>query len=508
MLASTFESLIASSSSPLCFFMIRTTLSGSDPVEAAPNQSGSVRGFPPPEEKDADAEESDALIRCQIRVVTFDLDNTVWRTDPTIAAANDALAYYLTAECGGMISSDDGVAIPRVENVMKDLFRAHPDRYGPKKVEESGLRRSTGKDEQTATHSFSSVASSPISAPVQLTKLRKDAIREVLKSCSQQSYAASDSDATVDRAFEHWVRVRHDAIGSHLADEAHECLAAISRIRTSEGHPVLIGAITDGNSDPSLVECLEPYFDFCVNAESVGIAKPSAILYLEAASLHVLSHPSLHMIRPRSSRLSDRNATAQEEDSVPVEELIGPWWVHVGDDFIKDVVASKSLKMRSVWCRELVGKTTPRLLSSAFTPQNPPLNQSPRRTVEDLVREVSEMKVVRMEVGSDDYLAESVRREFADAVLDRFADLVPLLRSWHDEGLDHAGVAKETEAALRIESIDLPWTVDRSTDRPPPPESSLHPPGLSAPDTKFCIHCGEKLPAVAKFCSACGQKQI
>jgi ribosomal protein L40E len=201
-------------------------------------------------------------------------------------------------------------------------------------------------------------------------------------------------------------------------------------------------------------------------------------------------------------------SSATQEDAVPVEDLIGPWWVHIGDDFIKDVVASKSLKMRSVWCRELVGKET--LPSRSFLSLQSTSVSTSTRTVEDLVREVSEMKVVRMEVGSDDYLADAVRREFADAVVDRFADLVPLLRSWHDEGLDQAGGAEYSEAALKIASISQPKAVDPLTPQQPQAASRLQPPvtHVSQSDTKFCIHCGEKLPALAKFCSACGQKQI
>jgi FMN phosphatase YigB (HAD superfamily) len=33
---------------------------------------------------------------------------------------------------------------------------------------------------------------------------------------------------------------------------------------------------------------------------------------------------------------------------------VGPWWVHIGDDFFKDIVAAKESQMRTVWARELI----------------------------------------------------------------------------------------------------------------------------------------------------------
>ena len=89
---------------------------------------------------------------------------------------------------------------------------------------------------------------------------------------------------------------------------------------------------------------LRDLFDFCVNAESVGVAKPDKRMYVEAMNI-VTQHPHVQDIfGPIQSNLS--------EDTI--EDIIGPWWVHVGDDFIKDVVPAKELKMRSIWARELV----------------------------------------------------------------------------------------------------------------------------------------------------------
>ena len=97
---------------------------------------------------------------------------------------------------------------------------------------------------------------------------------------------------------------------------------------------------------------------------------------------------------------------------------------HLGQDFVKDIVAAKSLGMRTVWARELV-------LDKLKKAQNDLASTEPRRTVEDFVKQVSSQKVVQMSVGAEDYLAESLQEEFADAMIDSFADLADVLVEWH-----------------------------------------------------------------------------
>jgi FMN phosphatase YigB (HAD superfamily) len=201
---------------------------------------------------------NDLRRRSEVRVVSFDLDNTLWRTSCTIDAANDALALFLSGMVNSTISSSQP-PIRRVEQVMGDLFCDNKARYCP-----------VDADKQKS--------------PVSLTRLRKDAILQVLK--QQQHQQQDDDNDTIaaacmdelivlaDTAFAEWTRARHEAIPSHLAVGVEECLRQIASLRTSQGHPVLIGAITDGNSDPRNIPALSPYFDFCVQAETVGVGKP------------------------------------------------------------------------------------------------------------------------------------------------------------------------------------------------------------------------------------------
>ena len=57
-----------------------------------------------------------SMAQSEVRVVSFDLDNTLWNTTATISAANDALASFL--------DKHEILQPKRVELVMGDLFKA------------------------------------------------------------------------------------------------------------------------------------------------------------------------------------------------------------------------------------------------------------------------------------------------------------------------------------------------------------------------------------------------
>jgi hypothetical protein len=62
--------------------------------------------------------------RSEIRIISFDLDNTVWKTDGCKNAANDdVLASFLTQH--------DIQQPTRVEVLMKELFQTDKARYSP-----------------------------------------------------------------------------------------------------------------------------------------------------------------------------------------------------------------------------------------------------------------------------------------------------------------------------------------------------------------------------------------
>jgi FMN phosphatase YigB (HAD superfamily) len=375
----------------------------------------------------------------EVRVVSFDLDNTVWKTGPTIQAANDVLASFLEKQ---------GIEQPeRVETVMGRLFRQSKSTYAP-----------LGGDDPKA--------------PILLTQLRKDAVRFVLE--NSNGFSESRAKKFSDLAFEVWTNARHEVLPQHLASNVLECLQQIRQIRTSMGQPILIGAITDGNSDPRRVPVIGEFFDFVVNSESVRVGKPDRRVYMKAIK-EASSHPFL----------SDIFDNVDMEDVDVLEGIVGPWWVHVGDDFLKDIVAAKDLGMRSIWAKELI----PEL-------REPDQPQLPTKSVEEFVKEMSDKladnSVIEMTVGADDYLARSLRDEFADSTVFTFADIGATVITWH----------QQADVNLKHDADDLSVKNASSSSNP---NSSASPPPVG--NTKFCMSCGGKLPATAKFCSSCGEKQ-
>ena len=416
-----------------------------------------------------------------VRVVSFDLDNTLWNTSATIDAANEVLAQYLREQLlrsFPMNTTRDGV---RVEKVMGILFTANKAKYSP--IEADGAK-----------------------SPVLLTQLRKDAIQQVVSEHIEQAV----SDATLDNAaiveslvnsaFDVWMKARHDAISQQLTPSTTYVMEYIQSLtRTppvgTTNHPtkntkVLIGAITDGNSNPKLIPALSKVFDFYINAEMVGIGKPNKRIYIQAVKDVFQNYPTLfHDIIAHATITNDEISDDQ------IEELIGPWWIHIGDDFMKDIVASNSLNMRNIWTRELLST---KKAASTQSIQRRQQQESVQRTVDDLMQVVNERKVVEMSIGADTYLADAVSSEFATAVVDELRDVVSVLQKWQNDSLVSSTTSSETTKNKNVRASTLQVN--------PPPPTNRSKVSINS-DNKFCIECGTKQLIVAKFCSACGAAQ-
>lgn len=512
-------------------------------------------------------------IASDIRIITFDLDNTLWKTGPTISHANAVLNEHLRQAYG----VKNGCL---VEVEMGRLFELDKRRYaGENFVDEdigSALTNSDAaqnKEEQYA-NSVINVGETSINLmsenqkvddgviggnvpkddlihirsaskkkkiqPVYLTSLRKDAIRSLIQhNTTTISTTASESlEKKVDASFQLWMDARTESIAQNYASNV---LSTLSKLRSSiipVAHygKLYIGAITDGNSNPMRVPHLSKYFDFVIRAEDVGVSKPDGRVYKAAvAEVMVLltrdgfsverfflgkEGDGLGMANAADatsyikSPASSCNASWKDVDEAAIEafsEAVGPWWVHVGDDFFKDVVASKAFQMRTVWVRELIGKKQTNIEEDKQT------TQQQERTVEDLEKEIAKQRgVLRMTIGESEFLKTSLHEEFSDAILDRFDELGDLLIGWHEYGL---GEQQAPKRDAHFEEL-----LDPSVTLANAPQWEYSPDGndqtsnqRNIPITtdanevvetmKFCVFCGEKLPSVAKFCSGCGEKQ-
>lgn len=175
---------------------------------------------------------------------------------------------------------------------------------------------------------------------------------------------------------------------------------------------------------------------------SVGVAKPDKRVYFEAFRRVISQHPSLFKDVTKGVAVD-----GYENESDNIEEMIGPYWVHIGDDFVKDVVAAKTLGMRSIWATELIQEKLQKQQRQKEQAEITNSEKTKKKNVEEFVQEVSEMKVIEMPVGADNYLADSIQREFVDAVVDDFADLVSTLSEWHEEGKRTVGLQQQPSDA-------------------------------------------------------------
>jgi len=396
--------------------------------------------------------------KSEVRVVTFDLDNTIWKTGAVISSANDALANHLDSR---------GIVTPvRVESVMGTLFKSNKAKYCPILAKDL-----EGNVDMSMDH---------IKAPVLLTQLRKDAVMAVL--LDQTLKFEHDLEQLAEEAFQVWTEARHNAIPSNLASSVLDCLQEIRNLKTRDGRNVVVGAITDGNSDPRKVEILEKYFDFVVNAESVGISKPDRRIY-HAAVRHVSSNDDLNHVF---------GIDIIDNFDVVLDSL-GPWWVHIGDDFLKDIVAAKDLKMRSVWCRELILDKLPTFDAIVKEQSNG----------KDLDKAIEKGMILNMSIGTEDYLADELRDEFADAIVDNFSHVSKVISSWHEEGANSNQQEVNQDDLPDYFSIVMPDETTAAKEQMVEEVEEIS----SKSDLKFCVDCGEKLPRASKFCSSCGNKQ-
>jgi len=501
-----------------------------------------------------------------IRVVTFDLDNTIWKTSATLSDANDALVAHLKEAFG---------IEERSEKRMGQLFKRFPDRYAGvdfgevdfvgngggdgenlqdgddyadlvQNVGQSKIKFPTNTDDGVHIQaSFGKKDGGEVKKkPVYLTLLRKDAIQSlILEAEGTTTHAASaiDLEHQVDLAFEVWMEARCQSISRNFAPSAVSTLTNLrSQLAPDMSQNVYIGAITDGNSNPDRVPELSGIFDFVIRAEEVGASKPDTRVYKAAVAALMLrlgqdgrSVEEFFLgdrveegIATATYLTSDLTSTTPswkdiEEEAVEAfSEAVGPWWVHVGDDFFKDVVAAKEFQMRTVWTRELIGGSDQK--DKTINGENK--SEKAQRSVTDLMNDISKSdgSVLKMSIGESEFLTQSLHEEFSDATLDRFSGLSGLLMQWHEEGKvtpsnDGGSSLADRDENMRIDTAVVSEIneLDKSRAQAAAIESDRQPTTVDVSESaegqplkKFCVFCGGKLPVVAKFCSNCGERQI
>lgn len=169
----------------------------------------------------------------RLRVLTFDLDNTLWDVRTVIGRAERRLAAWLEAE------------IPEAATVYREG------------ADLMAMRNQLIAEQPQLAHDISG--------------LREALLRQVMR---QSGYRETEARRLAARAFEVFIEARHDI---EYFDGALTALAQLSR-------RYALGSLTNGNADPKRLK-LDRYFSFSFCAADVGASKPAPDLF-EAALRH------------------------------------------------------------------------------------------------------------------------------------------------------------------------------------------------------------------------------
>ncbi|WP_342650200.1 HAD family hydrolase [Pseudomonas sp. REB1044] len=181
-----------------------------------------------------------------IKLITFDLDDTLWDTAPVIASAEILLRDWLAANAPRLGS----VPVEHLFAIRERLVQAEP----ALKHRISALRR-----------------------------------RVLFNALAEVGYAQEQAQALADEAFEVFLQARHQV---KVFPEVEPVLEILRQ------HYVL-GVVTNGNADVRRLG-ISDYFRFALCAEDLGVGKPDPAPFLEAlkrggveaaAAVHIGDHP-------------------------------------------------------------------------------------------------------------------------------------------------------------------------------------------------------------------------
>ena len=187
-----------------------------------------------------------------IRVITFDLDNTLWDVEPTLLAAEEEQRRWLVEHRPGSIEDYDHEGLWEFK---KDVWRRHPD----------------------LLHHIS--------------QIRIQFLYELQRAAGYDEEASREG---AQQAFDVFLQRRHEVV---LYEEALGVLRSLARSYT-------LGALTNGNADIYKTDAGE-YFDFAFLAEDVNASKPAPASERPARHvyLHALAVATINTVAGRLSNL-------------------------------------------------------------------------------------------------------------------------------------------------------------------------------------------------------------
>ncbi|QZI70935.1 HAD-IA family hydrolase [Pseudomonas protegens] len=181
-----------------------------------------------------------------IKLITFDLDDTLWDTAPVIVSAEATLRQWLTDHAPNL----GGVPVEHLWAIRERVLQDEPTL----KYRISALRR-----------------------------------RVLFHALEEAGYEHSQASQLADQSFEVFLHARHQL---DIFPEVQPTLEALA-------NHFALGVVTNGNADVRRLG-LADYFKFALCAEDIGVAKPDARLFHEAlqrggatadTAVHIGDHP-------------------------------------------------------------------------------------------------------------------------------------------------------------------------------------------------------------------------
>lgn len=181
-----------------------------------------------------------------IRLITFDLDDTLWSVQPVIVAANNALRDWLNNNAARL----EPLTAERLQHLRGAVLQQQPE-----------LER-------------------------QVSALRYQVL---LRALLQSGYPKREAQEIAEQAFQVFLAARQNV---ELFTDVRPTLEQLRQ-------RYMLGALSNGNADVRRVG-LGEYFSFALNADMLGVAKPEPQVFLAALaraqvepahSIHIGDHP-------------------------------------------------------------------------------------------------------------------------------------------------------------------------------------------------------------------------
>jgi len=215
-----------------------------------------------------------------IKLITFDLDDTLWDTAPVIVSAEATLRQWLTEHAPHL----GGVPVEHLWAIRERVLLAQP------------------------------------SLKHRISALRRQVLFHALE---EAGYDPAQANQLADQSFEVFLHARHQL---EIFPEVQPTLEALA-------NHFALGVVTNGNADVRRLG-LADYFKFALCAEDIGIAKPDAQLFHEAlqrgeatadTAVHIGDHPGDDIAGAQQAGLRaiwfNPNGKAWEAERAPDAEI-------------------------------------------------------------------------------------------------------------------------------------------------------------------------------------------